>query len=65
MPLNVNFEILSFDEAKARLAAAGTPEKPLTLVIFASDDLRLGGPHEGNPERRGSAAFPRRRGCQI
>lgn len=42
MPLNVNFEILSFDEAKARLAAAGTSEKPLTLVIFASDDLRLG-----------------------
>jgi leucyl aminopeptidase len=42
MSLNVNFEILSFDEAKARLAAAGSGEKPLTLVVFAGDDLNLG-----------------------
>lgn len=42
MALNVNFEIVSFDEAKVRLAGPSGGEKPLTLVVFAGDDLGLG-----------------------
>jgi leucyl aminopeptidase len=42
MPLNVNIEILSFDQAKERLAAPPSAEKPLTLIIFVGDDLTLG-----------------------
>jgi leucyl aminopeptidase len=43
MSLNVNFEILSFDDAKARVAAPGDLKKTLSLLVFAGDDVALGG----------------------
>jgi leucyl aminopeptidase len=42
MSLNVNFEILPFDDAKSRLAVSGEEKRPLTLVVFAGDKLTLG-----------------------
>jgi leucyl aminopeptidase len=42
MALNVNFEILPFDDAKGRLAASSDEKRPLTLVVFSGENLVFG-----------------------
>jgi len=42
MSVDANFELISFEAAKARLAAAEAAGKPRTLVVFAGADGGLG-----------------------
>ncbi|GLI93098.1 leucyl aminopeptidase [Methylocystis echinoides] len=42
MSLNAKFEVISFDDAEAALAAPETEGKPRTLVLFAGSDLAMG-----------------------
>jgi leucyl aminopeptidase len=47
MSADVKFEPLSFDDAKARLAAPEDAAKPRTLVVFADAELALGAVAKG------------------